>query len=102
MFSSYKHHTTYKILVGISPNGYVGFISDVYGGRASDKLITLSSKELLEALEPGDAVMADRGFTIDSELQSHRVQLICPAFRGAHRAQLTGKEVHDTRRIAEA
>ena len=83
MSSSYEPHTTYKVLVGISPNGYVGFIVDVYGERASDKLISLSSEKLLEAFEPGDAVMADRGFVIDNELKPHGVQLICPAFRGA-------------------
>ena len=102
MFSSYKHTTTYKFLVGISPSGSIAYISEVFGGRASDKHITVSSSDLLQALGPGDAVMADRGFLIGDELKARGVELICPAFRGAHRAQLTGREVHDTRRIAEA
>ena len=102
MFSGYKHHVTYKFLVGISPSGYVAYVSEAWGGRASDKLITLSSTKLLQELEPGDSVMADRGFLIDCDLKARGITLICPAFRGANRAQLTGEEVHSTRRIAEA
>ena len=43
MFSSYKHRVTYKFLVGISPSGYVAYVSEACGGRASDKLISYYS-----------------------------------------------------------
>ena len=76
------------------------FVSDVWGGRASNKHITLSSK-LLDSLEPGDAVLTDRGFLIDDYLKVKLITLICPAFRGPNRAQLSAEEVHDTGRIAE-
>ena len=79
MYSNYKHHTTYKFLVGVTPSGYVAFVSDVLGGRARDKHITLSSK-LLDSMEPGDAVMADRGFLIDDDLKARGITLIRPAF----------------------
>lgn len=36
-YSHYKHHNTAKFLIGIAPQGSVSFISDGYGGRASDK-----------------------------------------------------------------
>ena len=42
-WSDYKHHNTIKLLVGINPNGFITFLSDFYGGRASDKYITKDS-----------------------------------------------------------
>ena len=30
-FSSYKHHNTFKVLVGISPGGVITFVSDLWG-----------------------------------------------------------------------
>ena len=39
-WSDYKRHNIIKILVGISPNGFITFLSDCYRGRASDKYIT--------------------------------------------------------------
>ena len=32
-WSNYKHHNTFKVLVGISPNGQVIFASKLWGGR---------------------------------------------------------------------
>lgn len=63
MYSSYKNHTTYKCLVGIAPTGGVSFLSDAYEGSISDKSIWKRSG-LYDRLEPGDLVIADRGFLI--------------------------------------
>jgi len=38
-WSDYKSHNTIKFLIGISPTGYITFLSDCYGGRASDRFI---------------------------------------------------------------
>jgi len=35
-YSSYKSHTTMKALVGITPNGAVSFVSELYSGSISD------------------------------------------------------------------
>ena len=39
LFSSYKHHTTLKALVGISPSGALTYVSQLYTGSISDKEI---------------------------------------------------------------
>lgn len=39
LFSSYKHHTTLKGLVGISPGGAITFVSQLYSGSIFDKEI---------------------------------------------------------------
>ncbi|XP_002740602.1 uncharacterized protein LOC100368694, partial [Saccoglossus kowalevskii] len=96
-WSNYKHHNTFKAMVGISPNGAVTFISDLYGGRISDKEITKKSG-LCEILESGDNVMADRGFEIKGILPAG-VDLNIPPFKGT-RAKLTAREVQDTMDIA--
>jgi len=39
-WSNYKHRNTAKVLIGITPQGTVTFISDTWGGCARDKHIT--------------------------------------------------------------
>lgn len=98
MFSSYKHHTTYKILVGVSPGGVITYISEPWGGRVSDREIVRQSN-LLELLEEGDNVMADRGFTIEDLLKEKGVTLNIPPFL-TQRSQFSKEEVEETRKIA--
>ncbi|XP_019616711.1 PREDICTED: uncharacterized protein LOC109464218 [Branchiostoma belcheri] len=96
-WSNYKHHNTWKALVGISPNGMVTFVSKLWGGRVSDKAITRDSG-LLALLESGDNVMADRGFEI-SDILPPGVSLNIPPFKG-DRAALSAAEVQETMDIA--
>ena len=57
----------------------VTFISDLYPGSISDKELTRRSG-LLELLEPGDSVIADRGFDIEEDLALVGVRLNIPPF----------------------
>ena len=66
-FSSYKNDNTFKVLVGISPGGAITFVSKLYPGSISDKMLTKKSG-LLDLLEKGDSVMADRGFDIQDDI----------------------------------
>ena len=78
-FSHYKHHNTVKVLIGITPQGSICFVSKAWGGRTSDKFLT-EKCGLLELLKPGDLVMADRGFTIEESPALHQAQLAIPVF----------------------
>ena len=97
-YSSYKHHNTVKALVGISPHGLVTFISELYGGRVSDKMI-VKDCGILDLLQPGDSVMADRGFEIEDILKERGVHLNIPLFMNG-KAQLSKSDEVKTRRIA--
>lgn len=100
LYSHYKSHVTYKGLVGISPSGAITFISQLYDGSISDKEIVQRSGLLESELwEKGDSIMADRGFTIEDDLEPLGVHLNIPAFlRG--RSQLTVAEVKESQTIA--
>ena len=39
-WSSYKHHNTIKVLIGITPQGTIAYTSEAWGGRTSDKFLT--------------------------------------------------------------
>ncbi|XP_071124255.1 uncharacterized protein [Mytilus edulis] len=98
-WSSYKHRNTYKALIGITPDGTVSFVSSLYGGAASDKFI-INDCGILDYIEPGDNVMADRGFEIADELSKKGASLNIPPFRNGN-FQLSAQQVEVTRRIAE-
>ena len=52
----------------------VNYVTKVYGGRSSDKHITLDSTGLLDSLPSGPKVMVDRGFNVEDELWNKNVQ----------------------------
>ena len=97
-FSSYKHHNTVKVLIGITPQGSISFVSKAWGGRTSDKFLT-ENCGLMNKLLPGDLVMADRGFTIHDIVALKRAELAIPAFTKG-KSQLDPVDVESTRGIA--
>ena len=96
-WSQYKHHNTWKALVGISPNGCITFVSKLWSGRVSDKHQTKECG-ILDLLEAGDNIMADRGYDI-ADILPPDVNLNIPPFKG-QRNQLTAEESEETARIA--
>ena len=100
LYSSYKHHVTYKGLVGIAPSGAITFVSQLYDGSISDKELVVRCGILKKELwDEGDSMMADRGFTIEDDLKPLKVGLNIPAFLGG-REQLTEDEVKESQGIA--
>ena len=100
LFSHYKHHITYKDLIGISPSGAITFVSELYDGSTSDveivKRCGILNKELWSK---DDDVMVDRGFTIKKQLESLGVTLNIPSFL-AGKDQLSQEEVTESQTIA--
>lgn len=77
-FSSYKHKNTLKGLIWIAPNGVITFVSNLYPGSTSDKKI-VNHCGFLSLLEPGDLILADKGFLI-SDVLPDGVSLNIPPF----------------------
>jgi hypothetical protein len=97
-WSDYKHHNTGKFLVSINPSGMINFVSECWGGRASDKIITNQSG-FLDMIEPYDSVLADRGFPIREELTLKRATLLIPPGRRGV-SQMSAADVQLTKSIA--
>ena len=101
-YSQYKSRNTMKLLVGFSSAGAVTFLSDVWGGRRSDREITTESDLIKkDLLEPGDSVIADRGYDVEDVLAHERVLLNIPPYFNGRSLYFSENEVVQTRRIAE-
>lgn len=87
-----------KYLIGISPQGIISYISKAWGGRVSDKHLT-ENCGFLNNLLPGDVVLADRGFNIESSVGLMCAEVNIPAFTKG-RKQLSAVDVEKTRKIA--
>ena len=99
-YSDYKSTHTIKVLCAITPDGYISLVSKAYPGSISDNSITRKSG-ILDLCEPGDSLLADKGFTLpNSELQPRALTLIVPPFR-MRQAQFAPDEVALTRKIAD-
>ena len=92
-----KSHTTYKGNVVISPSGEVIHVSGLFVGSISDKeLVKRSGLSVL--LEPGDQILAHRGFTIQDHLTPTGYELAIPAFLSS-KGQLTKKNLATSKQI---
>ena len=97
-YSNYKSHNTVKFLVAISPTGAITFVSKCWGGRVSDKHLTVKSG-LLQHLIYGDLVLADRGCDISDELALIGASLAIPSFTKG-KPQLSQREVELSRHLS--
>ena len=97
-YSSYKGTTTMKGLVGLSPIGALGFLSELYTGSISDKELTKMS-HVIDYLDPGDDVMADKGFDIQDDFAAKGVTVNIPSFLKG-KTQFSKEEMEHNKKIA--
>ncbi|XP_062601122.1 uncharacterized protein LOC134277743 [Saccostrea cucullata] len=99
-WSEYKHHNTFKVLIGVAPNGLVTFVSRVWGGHTSDRHIVQKDGDLLlPHLQSDDIILADKGFTI-ADLLPCDIGLNMPPFVSSSK-QMTADEFFKTQQIAQ-
>ena len=99
LYSDYKGRTAYKVLVGVTPDGYISFVSSAYPGSISDAAITRESG-ILDMLDPSDGLMADKGFTLSAQdLQPRGLHLVLPPFKRGDKP-MSSSEVASTRNFA--
>lgn len=87
-YSDYKSTNTLKGLVACDPRGAVIFVSTLFTGSISDReifnqcKITTLLQGLIECgyLKKGDALMADKGFLIEKDVESLGLKLNIPPF----------------------
>ena len=99
-YSDYKHHNTYKALIGITPAGGLSFVSELFPGSISDREI-VSRCGILNPMfwGKGDEIMADKGFTIRDLLDEMGVKLNIPIFL-EDRPQFSAEQVIINQRIS--
>ena len=84
-------------MIGITPSGAISFVSTLFGGCISDRELTIKSG-VLEKLETGDSIMADKGFLIADLLEPLGVTLNIPPLKQCD--QFSEAQMIETRRIA--
>lgn len=99
-WSHYKKGHTLNFLVVCSSHGVISFVSKTFGGRTTDDQITNQS-EFLKLLEPGDSILADKGFPeIQTKLDEgvNGIVIVMPPF--LHNKQFSAEEVREKKKIA--
>ena len=94
---SYKHHNTVKVLIVITPQSTISYVSQAWGGQTSDKFLTVNCG-ILNKLLPWGLVLADRGFTTVESVMFQQAQLAIPSFTKG-KDQLDPVDVKKTRRL---
>ena len=97
-WSSYKHHNTVNVLIGILPQGIESFVLSAWGERVNDKYLA-EHCDVFKNLLPGDVVLAGRGFDISETVALHGGTLHIPAFT-KEKFQLSSEDLHQARKIA--
>lgn len=97
-YSTYKNRNTVKTLIGASPGGVITYISPLYGGSTSDRQIVERSS-LFTMCDPGDSIMADKGFNVQDLFAPYNVTINVPTFF-KKKNRMSGKIVMKDRQIS--
>ena len=96
-YSSYRGMNSFKVLIGVTPNAVITFVSKLYPGSISDKAIVQKSG-FLDQLSTGDLVLADKGFLIQ-DIVPNGVSVNIPPF--LNNGTFTESEARATKAIAK-
>lgn len=99
-YSTYKSKNTWKVLICVTPCGTISFVSKIYGGCASDRYIT-ETCSIMEKINPGDTLMADKGFNISDLLINKCSKLVIPPFL-KDKGKFSKNNAKKTSKIAKA
>ena len=89
-----------KCLIAVNPNGAACFVSDLYEGSIGDVAI-FEQCGILEHVNPQDAFLVDKGFTVQHLLLPKQATIFILPFLGK-REKFTKGELLLTKRIAKA
>lgn len=98
-YSTYKSTNTLKVLIGISSNGTVTFVSDAYGGSISDRVL-FEKCGLVDLFEEKDIVLADKGFQIQDLLIHKDVTVNIPEFLKRGSGQLEPHQLQRSKKTS--
>ena len=98
VFSNYKHRTTLKAIVRISPAGCLTFASNLFTGSMTDLEIVKRSG-ILELFDPQDQILVDRGVNILEECASRGITMTMPSFLNGRDA-FTPDEMMEFRQVS--
>ena len=79
-WSSCKHHNTINVVIWLTTQCRIFYVSQYWGGWTWDKFFAAESYGILNKLLPWDLVLTDRGFTILEGTMLQQVQLAIPPF----------------------
>ncbi|KAJ8666164.1 hypothetical protein QAD02_007826 [Eretmocerus hayati] len=95
--SVYKHRNTYIAVLGCTGAGLISYCSPAHGGSTTDRQIVERS-DLMTKCNPGDMVMADKGFDVQDYFAPFNVTCMIPTF--VKKGRLSHKRVIRDRRLA--
>ena len=96
-YSNYRGMHSFKVIVGVPPNGVITYVSELYPGSISDKTIAQKSG-LLNHLTAEDLAPADKGFLIQ-DLELNGVSVNIPPF--LNNGAFTESEARATKAIVK-
>lgn len=99
-YSRYKSTNTIEFMTGVTPGEIISYISEMFGGKASDDAIFEQSK-IIDRLEKGESIMVDKGFRVGKLCKNKDIKLIRPPFREKKR-QFSQDQARLCAKIAKA